>query len=317
MQKILITGFAGFIGSHLTERLLSDGYTVLGIDNFDPFYLKRLKEDNIRAFIDHPNFSMIEGDITAISTWNSITTPVDLVIHLAAKAGVLPSLQDPAGYLNTNVLGTQLLLNWMKENGVNHLIFGSSSSVYGNNKMVPFEENMDVTNPISNYAFTKVAGETLIKTHHNLYNLSAICLRFFTVIGERQRPDLAVNKFIRLIENDEPVTMYGDGSTSRDYTYVGDIVNGIISAIAYLKNNVGCFEIINLGNSNPISLKDMISTIYRLLDKRENIITMPMQPGDVLTTYADISKAGKLLHYAPQISFEQGVRKFLTWRKKH
>lgn len=287
---------------------------MLGIDNFDPFYARTLKEENIKHIVNHPHFTLLEGDITSIATWKAIEAEVDLVVHLAAKAGVLPSLQDPAGYLNTNVLGTQLLLTWMKERGLNKLIFGSSSSVYGNNKTVPFHENMDVTNPISNYAFTKVAGETLIKTHHNLYDLDAICLRFFTVIGERQRPDLAVNKFIRLIENNEAVTMYGDGSTSRDYTYVGDIVNGIISAMAYLNSNKKLFEIINLGNSNPISLKDMISTIYSILGKKEKIKTMPMQPGDVLTTFADISKAKNLLSYQPEVSFSDGVRKFISWK---
>lgn len=307
----MLTGCAGFIGSHLCERLLAEGHHVIGIDNFDPFYPRPLKEKNLDHFRHHPSFEFREGDISEPSFWDELDTKADLVIHLAAKAGVLPSLQDPMGYVKTNIGGTQLLLEWMKKHRVKKLVFGSSSSVYGNTHQTPFHEDMDVSHPISNYAFTKVAGEVLIKTYHHLHGIDAAMLRFFTVIGPRQRPDLAINKFVRLIKNDEPVTMYGDGSTARDYTYVGDIVEGIILALMWINSHSGVCEIFNLGNSTPVALKQLISMIYSKLEVNENIIQVPMQDGDMEVTNADIRKAMKEFGYKPKTSLQSALSEYL------
>ena len=314
-KRILLTGCAGFIGSHLCEQLLAAGHQVWGIDNFDDFYPRVVKERNMSGFAAHANFQLIEGDIATPDVWNTLNIKVDLVIHLAAKAGVLPSLKNPSGYLETNIHGTQRLLEWMRENDCKKLVFGSSSSVYGNTKETPFHEAMDVSRPISNYAFTKVASEILVRTYHEIHGLDAVNLRFFTVIGERQRPDLAVNKFVRMINADEPVTMYGDGSSARDYTYVGDIVDGIRKASTWILSQDQCFETINLGNHSPVNLLNMIHTVYRVMGKEPNIMQLPMQKGDVDITYADISKAQILLGYAPATSFEEGVRKFIEWQQ--
>lgn len=313
MKRIVVTGCAGFIGSHLTERLLEAGFHVLGIDNFDPFYPRTQKEDNLRRAYGYDSFQLIEGNIADPETWQQIRETADMVIHLAAKAGVLPSLQDPLGYIQVNIVGTQNLLEWMLASGCRKLVFGSSSSVYGNTREIPFRENMDVSKPISNYAFTKVACEILIRTYYELHKIDAVNLRFFTVIGERQRPDLAVNKFVRMIRNNEPVTMYGDGSTARDYTYVGDIVSGILKAMDYVYRTTPVCETINLGNHSPINLLDMIHTIYKVLEKEPDIQRLPMQKGDVDITYASIEKAQALLGYEPTTTFEEGVRRFVKW----
>ncbi len=314
MPHILITGCAGFIGSHLTEKLLAEGHQVTGLDNFDPFYAREHKEANLQHAKQNPAFAFVEGDIADQKTWDSLSVKPDAVIHLAAKAGVLPSLKDPSGYLRTNVSGTQLLLEWMRKADCDRLVFGSSSSVYGNTSETPFHEKMDVSRPISNYAFTKVACETLIRTYHELYGLNAVNLRFFTVIGERQRPDLAVNKFVRMIRNGEAVTMYGDGTTARDYTYVGDIVSGIGKALSWILDQDKAFETVNLGNHSPVNLLEMIHTVYRVLGQEPNIEQLPMQKGDVQITYANVEKAGRLFGYEPTTSFEQGVRKFVDWK---
>lgn len=315
MKKILVTGAAGFIGSTLSEFLLKRNYKVIGLDNFDSFYKKEIKLQNLSIFESNSNFSFQEGDICEVQTFEKLPTDVDAVIHLAAKAGVLPSLENPAAYINTNILGTQNLLDWMNSYEIKNLVFGSSSSVYGNSKSIPFKEDFDVRNPISPYAATKVAGELLTHTFHHIYKFNVINLRFFTVIGERQRPDLAINKFVGMIMNDDPVTMYGDGSTARDYTYVGDIVEGIYAALNYLFEHSNTYETINLGNHTPVKLNDMIDTLYKLLNKHPNIQQLPMQPGDVNITYADISKAQALLNYSPKVSFEEGCKRFIDWFK--
>lgn len=312
-MKILITGCAGFIGSHLTESLLVEGHFIFGIDNFDEFYDPSLKEDNVSLFLNHSNFELFREDITNESFWDSFDQQVDLVIHLAAKAGVLPSLIAPMDYSRTNILGTQLVLDWMNKRKIKRIIFGSSSSVYGNSTKAPFSEASDISNPISNYAFTKVSGEILMRTYFNQYGIKPIILRFFTVIGERQRPDLAINKFTRLIRNNQQINMYGDGTTTRDYTYVGDIVSGIKSAIQEFDKLPNQVHIFNLGSSNPVSLKKLIETLFTLINTQSKVIELPMQNGDVNHTFADISNANEYLNYVPSTDFETGIRKFLDW----
>ncbi len=312
-MTILITGAAGFIGSHLTDHLLQHGHTVIGIDNYDNFYAKELKEANIKNALAHRNFKLIEGCIAEKETYDLIDSKPDLVIHLAAKAGVLPSIKDPAGYIRTNISGTHELLEYMRVQGITKLLFASSSSVYGNNKETPFSETHNVDRAISPYAFTKKACEVLIHTHHHLHNLDAICMRFFTVFGPRQRPDLAIRKFITLINNNEPIEMYGKGDSARDYTYVEDTVQGIVKLMQFVLKQQSVYEIVNLGNSTPVSLKDMIDTIYTVLGAKKNIVEKPMQAGDVNITYADITKAQELVGYSPKTSLEEGVRKFISW----
>lgn len=318
MKKILITGAAGFIGSHLSELLLTEGFKLVGLDNFDSFYSKELKLENlssIQSNINAANFSFYEVDICNKEQLFSIQDDIDLVVHIAAKAGVRPSIQDPTVYIDTNINGTQNVLDFMRMKKVNKIVFASSSSIYGNNKKTPFSELDDVGGPISPYAFTKRANELQIHTYHYLYEFSAICLRFFTVFGPRQRPDLAIRKFISLIHKNEPIEMYGDGSTGRDYTYVKDTVAGILLAINYLFSNKNVYEIINLGNSKPLSLREMIDSIYEVLGKEKNIKQLPMQPGDVEQTFADISKAKELLNYSPKVGFKEGISRFIEWQK--
>ena len=314
MSKIVITGCAGFIGSHLTERLLKLNHQVIGIDNFDPYYDIKIKEDNISGFLNHAAFQFSETDITDKEKLRkAIPNGADLVVHLAAKAGVRPSIEDPDAYINVNIKGTQHILDIMVEKGIKKMAFASSSSVYGNTKVTPFVETMDVSNPISPYAATKKACELINHTYHHLHHLDIMNLRFFTVFGPRQRPDLAIHKFTRLIYEDKPITMFGDGSAARDFTYIDDTVSGICGAIDYLFTHNSVFETINLGNNRPVLLRDLISTIYNETGKNQNINQLPMQPGDVDITYADIRKAQKLLGYQPQFNFKEGIKNFVEW----
>lgn len=313
MSKILVTGAAGFIGSHLVERLLNDGHEVVGIDNFDPFYDRSIKSENLAFAKKNPNFYLIEGDILNIKDFQSNLRSIDLVIHLAAKAGVRPSIQDPLSYFKTNIDGTLQLLEWMQTQHIKKLIFASSSSVYGNNKTIPFHESHSVDHPISPYAASKKAGELICHTYHKLYSINCVCLRFFTVIGPRQRPDLAIHKFFNLIEMDKAISMFGDGTSARDYTVVFDTVDGIINAIDYVQENENCFEVLNLGNSAPLKLSELIKMIYQIANSEPNLIQLPMQPGDVDITYADISKAKELLAYDPSRSVYDGLLSFYEW----
>ena len=314
MNRILVTGCAGFIGSHLTGKLLSDGYFVYGIDNFDPFYDITIKRRNIAAFLNHPNFMFVETDMAERELLEK-TFPdgVDLIVHLAGKAGVRPSIEDPAGYIRANIVATQNILDIMKEKGIRKMAFASSSSVYGNSKEIPFSESMDVSNPISPYAATKKACELINHTYHHLYGTGIINMRFFTVFGPRQRPDLAIHKFTRLIREGKPIPMYGDGSSARDYTYIDDTLQGITGAINYLFNNEGVYETVNLGNNQPVLLRDMIAAIGEATGEKPQITTLPMQPGDVDITYADITKAQQLFGYQPRFDFKEGVRNFVKW----
>ena len=313
MSKILITGCAGFIGSNLTERLLKEGHQIIGIDNFDPFYPREIKEQNLKTAKEHSNFSFREMDITNKDDLEKLDQDIEVVIHLAAKAGVRPSINNPQSYLENNIRGTQNILEWMQQNGISKLLFASSSSVYGNNKKVPFAETDNVDFPISPYAYTKKACELLIYTFHHLYNIDALCLRFFTVYGPRQRPDLAINKFVRLINNNEPIVMFGDGSTSRDYTFIDDTVQGITKALAYIKEHDQIYDILNLGNNTPVKLSELIDLIRIATQKEVTVIQEKMQPGDVNRTYADISKAQKILEYQPNTNMAAGLKKFVQW----
>jgi UDP-glucuronate 4-epimerase len=315
MKTYFITGGAGFIGSTLTKRLLSEGNKVVTIDNFCDYYDVSLKENNISEFLSNPNYKLYRGDIRNREDIKTIIDEnnIDVIIHLAAMAGVRPSIENPLLYQEVNGVGTQNILEEAKLHNIKNLVMASSSSVYGNCKEVPFREDMIVDFAISPYAATKKANEVMAHVYHKLNNMNIIMLRFFTVYGPKQRPDLAINKFTRLMLNGEEIPMYGDGSTSRDYTYIDDIVDGICKSCNYVMNHDNVYEILNIGSNNPISLKEMINIIGRTLNIKPKIHQLPMQPGDVNQTYADISKAKTLLGYEPQVSFEQGIKKFIEW----
>ncbi|MDX9881085.1 MAG: GDP-mannose 4,6-dehydratase [Prolixibacteraceae bacterium] len=318
MAHIVVTGCAGFIGSHLSEELIEQGNQVIGIDNFDPFYDKTVKLRNLEKLKKTPGFVFRELDLAdpAALKKGMEGLSADLIVHLAGKAGVRPSIDDPRGYIRANIVATQNMLDWMNEAGIKKMAFASSSSVYGNTKETPFHEEMDVSNPISPYAFTKKACELINYTYHHLYGMDIVNLRFFTVFGPRQRPDLAIHKFTKLILSGEPVPMFGDGSTARDYTYYQDTVAGIVAATDYLFRNKKVYETINLGNNQPVTLKDMIATIYDVCGIAPDIRQLPMQPGDVNITFANIDRAKKLLGYNPQYSFRKGVENFVAWYKE-
>ncbi|NVO84512.1 GDP-mannose 4,6-dehydratase [Hymenobacter terrestris] len=317
MASILITGCAGFIGSHLAERLLHKGHRVIGLDNFDPFYDRALKERNLTVCRAHPRFSFHETDLrrgTDALVDALPADPVDVVVHLAAKAGVGPSVQEPAAYLDNNVLGTAHLLEWMRQRDITKLFFSSSSSVYGNTREQPFRENMNLlASCISPYAASKLSGEQLTATYHHLHGFDVLNARFFTVYGPRQRPDLAIHKFVRLLRAGEAIPVFGDGSTARDYTFVLDTVDGIARGVEYLLEHHGVYETLNLGNHQPVPLLDLIAAVGRAVGTEPRLEFRPMQPGDVDTTCADISKARQLLGYAPQTNLNEGLKAFVDW----
>ncbi|OGX88699.1 GDP-mannose 4,6-dehydratase [Hymenobacter glacialis] len=317
MLTCLVTGSAGFIGSHLCERLLADGCRVVGLDNFDPYYHRQLKEQNLTALRQHPRFSFCEADLRQGPAALTAALPAlayDAVIHLAAKAGVGPSLREPAAYMENNVLGTTHLLEWMRERGIRTLLFASSSSVYGNTPAIPFGEDEPLlARCISPYATSKLSGEALTFTYHHLYQMSVLNARFFTVYGPRQRPDLAIHKFARLLRAGQPIPVYGDGSTSRDYTFVADTVDGIVRGLNYLLQHPGTYETVNLGNSHPVALLDLIAAVGAAVGVVPQLAFEPEQPGDVATTYADNTKAYRLLGYAPRTPLAEGLRQFAAW----
>lgn len=313
MADILLTGCAGFIGSHLTERLLADGHQVIGIDNFDAFYPREAKQRNLSTLLGKQGFAFNEIDITNAEALFALKEDFEVVVHLAAKAGVLPSLKDADGYINTNIRGTNNLLELMVARDVKKLLFASSSSVYGNNKSIPFRETDAVDEQISPYAFTKRSCELMNHSYHHLYNLDILNLRLFTVYGPRQRPDLAIHKFVKLIDGGQPITMYGDGTTARDYTFVKDTVQGFVNALSYILTHEDVFEILNLGNHKPVQLKELISSIYEAMGKVPDIERKPMQPGDVDITFADISKAQALIGYNPSTNLSDGLEAFIKW----
>lgn len=317
MKTYFVTGGAGFIGSSLVSELLKKGNKVVVIDNFCDFYNPEIKEKNISEFNDNESFKLYRGDIRDKELLNKIfeENSFDAVIHLAAMAGVRPSIENPILYQDVNCMGTQNILEVMKKHNLKKLVMASSSSVYGNTKEVPFREDMIVDFAISPYAATKKANEVMTHVYHKLEDYNVIMLRFFTVYGPKQRPDLAINKFTRLMLEGKEIPMFGDGSNSRDYTYISDIVDGIIRSINYVENNQDVYEIINLGNSSPVTLKEMINTIAEVLNVEPKINELPMQPGDVDRTYADVSKAKRLLGYEPKVPFKTGIENFVKWYK--
>jgi len=312
-KHILLTGGAGFIGSHLSEKLLSLGHRLTSIDNFDNFYSSDTKKKNLEGSLIHQNFRFLELDIRNYRNLNEqLNDSFDIIIHLAAKAGVLPSIQNPLEYTETNIIGTQNLLEFARTKNINKFIFGSSSSVYGINQNIPWTENDNVLIPISPYAATKLSSELLGKVYSTLFNIQFIALRFFTVYGPRQRPDLAIHKFTKLILEGESIPFYGDGLSQRDYTYIEDIVKGIVGAIEYEDS---IFEIINLGNNNPVTLIELVNTIESIVNKKANINRKPNQTGDIPVTYANIEKAKKLLSYKPTRNLRDGISSFYEWFK--
>jgi UDP-glucuronate 4-epimerase len=314
-RNILITGGAGFIGSHLVDSLLARGDRTVVIDNFNDFYNPATKRANIAAHLKHANYQLVEGDLRDAEAMDKAFSlgPFDIVVHLAAMAGVRPSLANPHLYMDVNVMGTQRLLDRMVKGkiGKTRLVFGSSSSVYGARSGDSFRESDRVDQPLSPYAASKAANEIQCYAAHHTSGLQVVCLRFFTVFGPRQRPDLAIHKFTRLIDNGEPIEVYGDGSSKRDYTFISDIVGGIESAMQYPLSDG--YDIINLGRSEPILLKDMIALLENALGKKANLIHKPMQLGDMPYTYADITKAKELLAYKPSTAFATGIEKFVAW----
>jgi UDP-glucuronate 4-epimerase len=315
-KTILVTGGAGFIGSHLAERLIEKGYFVICLDNFNNYYDPKLKENNISGVIENPLFKLIRGNILDVSLLEDIFSatkyPVPTkVVHLAAMAGVRPSIATPDIYVDIDVKGTVNLLEMAKKYNIEQFIFASSSSVYGLNEKTPFSENDPVELQISPYATAKRAAELFCKTYNNLYRIPTTILRFFTVYGERQRPDMAIRKFVKLIIEGKPLPMFGDGSSLRDYTYISDCIDCILSAIT----NAMDFEIINIGSGRTISLKELIGILEKVVKKKIPIKQLDMQLGDVPTTYADISKAKRLLDYNPKVAIEEGITRFFEWYK--
>lgn len=310
-MNILLTGGAGFIGSHIAERLLSEGHSVVCLDNFDDFYDPSIKRENIRLALASSAYRLVEGDIRNATDLDRCMAGggIDVVVHMAARAGVRPSLLQPHLYYDVNTTGTLEVLEAMRRHGVRRLVMASSSSVYGNAPKTPFSEHDPVDTPISPYAASKKACELLAYTYHHLYGFDIFCLRLFTVYGPRQRPEMAIHQFVRKIIAGDPIVMYGDGSTRRDYTYVEDIVDGIVASV----HRVNGYEILNLGESRTITLAELVSAIEAATGIRAKIVREPMQPGDVLVTYADVAKARRILGYSPQFTVQEGVRRFVDW----
>ncbi len=310
-----MTGGAGFIGGHLCQRLLDRGDEVVCVDSFDTFYDPAIKRGTAAALARSPRFRLLEGDIRDVEGLERelAGAGVDAIVHLAARAGVRPSIEHPVLYTQVNVEGTIAMLELARRLGVKPFVFGSSSSVYGDSSAVPFREDEPAAAPISPYAATKRAGELLCHAHAHLHGLAVVCLRFFTVYGPRQRPDLAIHKFARLMSAGEPIPFYGDGSTRRDYTYVDDIVQGIEGAIAYAASRSASFDVFNLGESDTVPLARLVELLSAALGVEPVLDRLPAQPGDVEQTYADVSRARAALGYAPRVRIEEGIPRFVEW----
>jgi UDP-glucuronate 4-epimerase len=313
MKNILVTGGAGFIGSHLVDRLLGENdWHVTVVDDFNDFYSPEVKRENVRAHLESPLYRLVEADIRNRAQLEEIFREerFDCIVHLAARAGVRPSLEEPELYAATNINGTLNLLELARAHKVKQFVFGSSSSVYGINAKVPFSEDDPIRQPISPYAATKGAGELLCHTYSHLYGIRSVCLRFFTVYGARQRPDIAIHKFAKLIHAGRAIPVFGDGTTRRDYTYIDDIIAGVRASIDYEGSD---YEVFNLGESQTVELNRLIELLEKELDRHAVIERKPLQPGDVPQTFADISKARRLLGYDPQTKIEDGIRRFVQW----
>ena len=313
-KRVLLTGAAGFIGSHVAEALLARGDEVLGLDNFEAFYSPDIKRRNVQPSLNHHRYELIEGDLRSAATVERAFAngTFDAVVHLGARAGVRPSLLDPVGYSETNVSATALLLEAVRRRDVGHFVFASSSSVYGARSVAPFRESDPAEEPVSPYAATKRAGEILASTFHHLYGLPVTCLRFFTVYGPRQRPDMAIHRFTRLIDQGQEIELYGDGRSERDYTFINDVVDGVLRA---LDRPLG-YRIFNIGTNHTIALMSLIELISARLDREPRIVTLPHQPGDVPLTYADITLAQSELGYTPATKLDDGVTAFIDWYRK-
>lgn len=341
MKTYLVTGGAGFIGSHLVRELLKQGNKVINVDNFNEYYDFNIKIRNVlesvgknvvegteeirvdelrelKKLVNSEKYTLEIVDITKLEILEEVfqKNKIDAVIHLAAMAGVRPSIEKPLLYEAVNVRGTMNILELIKKYNIKKFIAASSSSVYGNNTKVPFSETDNVDNAISPYAATKKSAEVIGYSYHHLYNIDTIMLRFFTVYGPGQRPDLAIHKFTKFILNEKPVPFYGDGTTQRDYTYIDDIIDGVLKSVSYIEKNDNVYEIFNLGESQTITLKEMVETIEKALGKKAVLDKLPMQPGDVNRTFADISKAKEILGYDPKTKFEDGIKKFIEWYKR-
>ena len=319
-MNVIVTGGAGFIGAHLCRRLLSRGDSVVALDNFDPFYEPAYKRRSVDGLCAFPAFRLVEADLLdpaallpALGAAGVVEGWADAIVHLAARAGVRPSIDDPVLYTRVNVEGTVQALELARRLRIPAFVFGSSSSVYGNRAEVPFSESDSVAAPISPYAATKRAGELLCHTYAHLYGLGVVSLRFFTVYGPRQRPDLAIHKFTRMLREGRPLPFFGDGSTRRDYTWVDDIVQGIEGAVRYAAAHPGCFELVNLGESDTVTLARLVELLGAALGVRPELQRLPAQPGDVERTCADISRARALLGYAPRTGIEEGIPRFVEW----
>jgi UDP-glucuronate 4-epimerase len=313
MKNILVTGGAGFIGSHLVDRLLAEGgWRVWVVDDFNDFYAPSVKRENVRGHMESASYRLYEADIRRRSQLEGVfkEEKFDCIVHLAARAGVRPSLAEPMLYMETNINGTLNLLELAREHGVKQFVFGSSSSVYGINAKVPFSEEDPIRQPISPYAATKAAGELVCHAYSHLYGIRCVCLRFFTVYGARQRPDLAIHKFARLIWEGRAIPVFGDGTTRRDYTYIDDIIAGVRAAIDYKASD---YEVFNLGESQTVELNKLIALLEKELDRHALVDRQPMQPGDVPQTFADVTKARQLLGYNPQTKIEDGIKRFVEW----
>jgi len=312
-MKAFVTGGAGFIGSHLTERLLERGDKVVVIDNLNDYYNPRIKEQNISRAMRTSQMTFIKGDILDMKLLQKIfeDNSFDIIVHLAARAGVRASLEQPILYEEVNCRGTLNLLEMARRHQIKRFVFASSSSVYGNTKEIPFREDARIDRPVSPYAATKAAGELYCFNYYHLFGISCTALRFFTVYGPRQRPDMAIHKFTTLIDQGKTIPFFGDGNTARDYTFYTDIIDGVVAAI---DRNIK-FEIINLGESRTITLSRLVSIIEENLGKKAVLNKLPIQPGDVEMTCADISKAKRLLDYKPSVTIEEGVHRFIEWFK--
>lgn len=315
-MRILLTGAAGFIGSHLAEALLAGGHQVVGFDNFDPFYAREIKERNLATALDAPGFRFVEGDLRDPAAVRALFDDGahDVVVHLAARAGVRPSLADPAGYLATNLTGTTHLLEAMVDSGSGRLVFASSSSVYGNSETVPFHEDDRVDRPISIYAMTKKAAEELCHVYAALHGIRTVCLRFFTVYGPRQRPEMAIHAFTRRLFEGAEIPVFGDGSMERDFTYVDDIVLGVVAAVERVETME--YEIVNLGHSEPVRLSRLIEALAAATGRPARVVHHPIPPGDVRRTFASVERAAALLGFAPQTPLETGLARFVAWYRE-